>query len=47
MAETFEGVAGRAGATRAIASRLPPHVCPRQSRRKPAPRLCAAGAGCI
>jgi hypothetical protein len=36
-------VAGRAGAIRAIASSMPPHACPRQDRRRPTPRLSAAG----
>ena len=30
---------------RAIARSMPPHVCPRQGRRRPSPSFCAAGAG--
>ena len=30
---------------RAIAPSMPPHVCPRQGRRRPSPSFCAAGAG--
>jgi uncharacterized membrane protein len=26
-----------------IAPGMPPHVCPRQGRRRPTPRFCAAG----
>jgi hypothetical protein len=45
-------VTGRARAMRAIAPSMPPHVCPRQGRRRPTPRgrwiptprYCAAGA---
>jgi hypothetical protein len=39
------GVAGRAWLMRAIAPSKPPHVCPRQGRRRLLPRFCAAGAG--
>jgi hypothetical protein len=38
------GVAGRAEAIRAIALSIPPHAFPRQDRRRPTPRFCAAGA---
>jgi hypothetical protein len=34
----------RAATTRAIALCVPPHICPRQGRRRPMPRFCAAGA---
>jgi|AntAceMinimDraft_5_1070358.scaffolds.fasta_scaffold94711_1 hypothetical protein len=33
------GVAGRAGAMRAIAPSMPPQACPRQGRRRPTPIL--------
>jgi hypothetical protein len=39
------GVAGRAGAVRAIASSAPPHACPRQGRRRPEPSFFTAGTG--
>jgi len=42
---SFGGVAGRAGAIRVIALSISPHVCPRQGRRMPAPKIYAAGAG--
>jgi len=45
--EPFGGVASRAGAMRAIAPSMPKNVCPRQGRRKPTSRLCAAGAGVL
>jgi hypothetical protein len=35
-------VAGRTGAMRATAPSMPPHVCPREGRRRPAPRFFAA-----
>jgi hypothetical protein len=41
------GVAGRAGAMRAIAPCMPPHDSPRQSRRRHTAKLCAAGANGI
>jgi hypothetical protein len=28
---------------RTVASRIPPHDCPRQGRQRPTPRYCAAG----
>jgi len=37
------GKRGRAGAMRAIAPNMPPHACPRQGHRRPAPRFYAAG----
>ena len=30
---------------RTIAPSMPPHVCPRQGRRRPSPSFCAAGTG--
>jgi hypothetical protein len=36
-------VAGRAGAMRANAQNMPPHVCPRQGRRRPTPSFFTAG----
>jgi hypothetical protein len=38
-------MAGRTGTMRAIAPSMPPHTYPRQGRRRPTPRFCAAGAG--
>jgi hypothetical protein len=40
---TVYRVAGRAGKMRAIAHSMPPHVFPRQSRRRPTPRFYSAG----
>jgi hypothetical protein len=34
----------RAGAMRAFILGVPPHICPRQGRRRPLLRFCAAGA---
>jgi hypothetical protein len=35
---------GCGGAISAIAPIIPPNTCPRQGRRRPTPRFCAAGA---
>jgi hypothetical protein len=35
-----ERVAGRHDAMRAIAPSMPPHICPRQGRRRPTPSIC-------
>jgi hypothetical protein len=40
-------VTGCAGAMRAIAPSIPPHIFPRQSHRKPAPTFYAAGTGAV
>ena len=35
---------GYGGAMRAITPSIPSHTCPRQGRRRPTPRFCAADA---
>jgi hypothetical protein len=45
VVEPLGGVAGRAGAMRAIVPSITPNAFPRKGRRKPTPRSCAAGAG--
>jgi hypothetical protein len=40
----FDGMAGRAGAMRAIDPSTTPRICPRQGLRRPTPRSYVAGA---